>query len=409
MTPRSRLIRSASLLGGFLLVVGVAVVGIAAPASASTVTYKFTTAGTHVFSIPAGVTSVHVEGLGGTGGNGDPVESVAGAGALVAADIPVVGGETLYAVVGAHGAVNGGGANGGGDGGSFGAAGGGGGASDLRTAAADLTTRILVAAGGGGASAFGAGGAGGAPTGGDGPVGGGCGDPGATGATPTTFGTGGGGCDGSAGTDGSFGQGGTGGERESGNDGGGGGGGGWFGGGGGGPYGGGGGGSSMVTAAATASSFAVGTLGAAPYVSISFEITPEVMSVAVSPGTIVPDGTSTATVTATISDHLGNGAPGEAVVFSSSDPGQVFGAVTDVGDGRYTASVTSSTTRGTATITGTDVSTAGLSATTSLTQQDAELAATGSEPGITTGVALIFVVVGGALMGARRRLAGQPR
>ena len=48
--------------------------------------------------------------------------------------------------------------------------------------------------------------------------------------------------------------------------------------------------------------------------------------------------------------------PGEAVVFSSTDPGQTLGTVADGGDGAYTVEVTSSTTVGAATITATDES-----------------------------------------------------
>jgi len=398
MTPRRRVTRAVAILGSFVLGVGIAVVGVAAPANAYTITQTFTTAGAHSFTVPAGITTMHVEALGGTGGNGWDTR-VAGAGALVTADVPVTGGATVFALVGGNGEVNGGGANGGGSGGNFGSAGGGGGASDVRTAAADLTTRLVVAAGGGGTSAFSSGGNAGTPDGADGAAGGGCADPVATGATTSTFGTGGGGC-GFDGTDGSSGQGGTGGERQAGNNGGGGGGGGWFGGGGGGAFGGGGGGSSFVTASATASAFALGSVGDAPYVTVSFVVIPSVMSVAVSPSSIVPDGSSTATVTATVTDDFGNGVPGEVVTFSSTDLGQVFGAVTDHGDGTYSATVTSSTTAGVATITGTDTST-DLSATAALTQA-AVLAATGSDPGFAPGLALLLVLVGGALVVIRR-------
>jgi len=164
--------------------------------------------------------------------------------------------------------------------------------------------------------------------------------------------------------------------------------------------GGGGGGSSFVTVTATASAFALGSVNDAPFVTISFVVTPSVMSVAVSPSSIVPDGSSTATVTATVTDDFGNGVPGEVVTFSSTDPGQVFGAVTDGGDGTYSATVTSSTTAGVATITGTDTS-ADLSATAALTQA-AALAATGSDPGFAPGLALLLVLVGGALVVIRR-------
>ena len=69
------------------------------------------------------------------------------------------------------------------------------------------------------------------------------------------------------------------------------------------------------------------------------------------PDSIAADGNSTSTATATVADGFGNPVPGEAVVFSSTDPGQALGTVSDGGDGTYTVEVTSSTTVGAATIT----------------------------------------------------------
>src|SRR4051794_3161999 len=101
------------------------------------------------YVVPAGATSVHVTAIGGHGGAG--VGSAGGAANLVAADIPVTGGQTLYVEVAGNGkdsndATNPGqgGFNGGGNG-----AGGGGGASDVRTAprTAGLTpidSRLIV-------------------------------------------------------------------------------------------------------------------------------------------------------------------------------------------------------------------------------------------------------------------------
>lgn len=96
------------------------------------------------------------------------------------------------------------------------------------------------------------------------------------------------------------------------------------------------------------------------------------ISVAVSPGSIPPDGQSTTTATAVVSDG-GTPESGDAVSFSSSDPGQSIGAVTDNGDGTYTATITASKTAGNATITATDATPGtAVSATTTLTSAGGE-------------------------------------
>ncbi|MGN6868890.1 MAG: invasin domain 3-containing protein [Solirubrobacteraceae bacterium] len=75
-----------------------------------------------------------------------------------------------------------------------------------------------------------------------------------------------------------------------------------------------------------------------------------------SPSSIVADGTSQSTATATITDALRHPIAGEQVSCSSSDDGDRFGAATDNHNGTYTATITSSTTAGTPTITATDSS-----------------------------------------------------
>jgi Glycine rich protein len=154
----------------------------AAPARAETATF-LPTGAEQIFTVPAGVTSIHVIAVGGRGG-ADPLGgSVGGYGAVVSADLPVTPGQVLYVQVGANGgdgslvpSFNGGGA--GGDATSGGDGGAGGGASDVRTApraaGSSLLTRLITAAGGGGGgsgtSLEGDGGAAGAP-GGEGPSG----------------------------------------------------------------------------------------------------------------------------------------------------------------------------------------------------------------------------------------------
>lgn len=223
----------------------------ASSAAAATQTFKYT-GSEQTFTVPAGVSTVHVLAIGGQGGKSG---AQGGSPAEVQGDLTVKPGQTLYVEVGGEGggggeAVNPGGFNGGGEG-----AGGGGGASDVRMAPRSSglfpDTRLIVAAGGGGAGSFGLEGAG--PGGNAEEAGGSI--PNNEGGGAGTAGSGGsggsGGC--TAGFAGELGLGGAGGNCESSNIGGGGGGGGYYGGGGGGAGasfggGGGGGGSSLVPA-----------------------------------------------------------------------------------------------------------------------------------------------------------------
>ena len=137
-----------------------------AQAVAGTDTVTFTTAGEHVFVLPAGVDRLRVVAIGQAGAAGQTAGGAGGLGAEVAGGLKVEPLSSYYAVVDV------------GSGGSGVAwskwGGAGGGASDLRTCSASaeschgggtsLDSRLLVAAGGGGGgsgSAFGPGGAGG--------------------------------------------------------------------------------------------------------------------------------------------------------------------------------------------------------------------------------------------------------
>ena len=245
-----------------------------AGAWASTVTFEYT-GGEQTFTVPAGVTKVHMVAAGGAGGLAWRGQNLT-FGATVTADLPVTPGQVLYVEVAGGGknaqrsAIPGGadGFNGGANAGwgyDATASGGGGGASDVRTsprsAAGSLASRLLVAGGGGGSATCALGGDAGL-------AGGTCllSPPGATSGGAGTLTAGGSGglgySDAEAGSPGALGLGGAGGQgtvnmRFAG-DGGGGGGGGYFGGGGGGGSGGdsfspppwegsGGGGSSFVT------------------------------------------------------------------------------------------------------------------------------------------------------------------
>ena len=128
--------------------------------AAETVTARFTFTGAEqAFVVPAGVTTLAVRAVGGTGkGGGAPAEAKG--------NISVTPGQSLYVEVGGSPTGRAGGFNGGGQGGNS-TAGGGGGASDVRTVArassGTLTSRLIVAGASGGASSTGnAGGAAGA-------------------------------------------------------------------------------------------------------------------------------------------------------------------------------------------------------------------------------------------------------
>lgn len=262
---------------------------LAQQASAATRTFV-STGGEQTFTVPAGVSLLHVLAVGAKGGKGtDQGMKKGGPGGFgdrLEANLAVTPGEALFVEVGGAGAAGatggGGGFNGGGssNNGDFNSAGGGGGgATDIRTcsrlaakcagALNTLSSRLLVAGGGGGGGDIGRMEQ---PDGGDGGDAGRNGQPGQslgcnTGSTPGGGGMTGsetaGGAGGSAGNDeppagnpGTLGQGGAAGTGGSNSQPGGGGGGGYYGGGAGGSAngcagGGGGGGSSLVAAMST--------------------------------------------------------------------------------------------------------------------------------------------------------------
>ncbi|MER7959884.1 PxKF domain-containing protein [Streptomyces sp. NPDC096030] len=178
------------MLGAAVMCAG-AVTFTAGPASAAagSQTFSFTGA-VQGFTVPAGVTSLHIEADGAQGGQNG------GLGAHVVSDLAVTPGQELDIYAGGAGGVVSGGFNGGGAGhtdpGLAFHSGGGGGASDVRPAGGSLADRLLVAgAGGGSAGGFGM----------TGPAGGNAGAPG---------GEGNGGFPGGAGTAAAGGQGGEG-------------------------------------------------------------------------------------------------------------------------------------------------------------------------------------------------------
>jgi hypothetical protein len=135
-------------------------------AAAAATSQSFTTPGATQFTVPAGVTSISIDAVGGQGGGGlltTPFRCQGGAGSRVRGAMAVTPGQSFWVVVGGAGGdatppahSSAGGYNGGGNGRSeqWGS-GGGGGASDIRTLpiGSGLTptdSRLLVAGGGGG-------------------------------------------------------------------------------------------------------------------------------------------------------------------------------------------------------------------------------------------------------------------
>ncbi len=247
-----------------------------AQAAASGVTFT-STADEQMFVVPAGVTSLSVDAIGGSGGCA--VGAQAGLGAEVVGAVPVTPGQTLYVEVGGDGTTSSGGFNGGGAPGGATTAGGGGGATDVRTTPAagsgSLASRLVVAGGGGGGGGNNAicggdadstrGSSASATSGGPGTVAG----PGMHGVTSACPPAG-------DGHDGVQATGGAGGSAAACADKGGGGGGGLFGGGGGaaGTVGAGGGGGSSGAPGASAATVAVSPVGSEPKVTLSYNLAP---------------------------------------------------------------------------------------------------------------------------------------
>lgn len=299
------------------------------------------------FTVPAGVSSVHVRAVGAAGEAGVTFTPFSeggpgGDGAVVVGQLPVTPGEVLYVEV-ADGRENGGGVGGP-------AAGSGGGASDLRTVPAEsvgsLESRLLVAGGGGGGGSVtegssGRGGDAGSP-GGDGIDGerggpwGALASAGGGAGTLTAGGAGGEDCQPGefwSGGEGGLGDGGDGGEGAGSPASGGGGGGGYWGGGGGegtcgffGPFGGGGGGggggSSFVEEEASIASFGVASGSTAPSVTISYRTpataTPSASAI-VFPATQALD-TVSAPETVTLTNTGGTALVLDSETFADSSP-----------------------------------------------------------------------------------------
>ncbi len=111
------------------------------------------TGGMQTWTVPAGVTSIFVQGWGAQGGSGanggSGTGGSSGLGGYAEGNLAVIPGQVLNIFVGGQGSTPNGGFNGGANGGSTNA-GGGGGASDIRLGGTAPANRILTAGGGGG-------------------------------------------------------------------------------------------------------------------------------------------------------------------------------------------------------------------------------------------------------------------
>ena len=299
-----------------LSVAALAAIAPGAALAATPTTFSYT-GSVQTYTVPAGVTAINVNAVGGTVGTSGPL---GGRGAVVTSDIPVTPLETLYVYVGGDGSI--GGFNGGGSS-QYGSAGGG--ASDVRTVAGDLTTRLLVAGGGGGGSGYV-----GQPPGGD------AGNPN---GQPSIGNCGGGGGTQSAGgasscgpgNSGSLGQGGTVSTSWNGGAGGG----GYYGGGTGGFSGGGGGGSDYVAAGPSLASYGLDatstpSVAIQPVVavatspsSLTFPGTPKQSTSAPQTVTLTNDNAASVTVTGESLDYS-NGQTGDDYFISSSTCGGII-------------------------------------------------------------------------------------
>ncbi|WP_406190500.1 PxKF domain-containing protein [Streptomyces sp. NBC_01017] len=149
MSRRTRLV--GSVTGSLILTAGICTVGAGTASAAEPVaeTFGYTSAA-QSWTVPAGVTSIHVVADGAQGGQNG------GVGARVASDLAVTPGQHLDIYVGGAGGTRNGGFNGGGQGGKslwvLPDSGGGGGASDIRPSGGDPLARLMVAAGGGGSA-----------------------------------------------------------------------------------------------------------------------------------------------------------------------------------------------------------------------------------------------------------------
>jgi hypothetical protein len=159
--------RRRSTAGAGLGALMLALLLVGGTAQAATTTFSFTGA-EQTFTVPQGVTSLHVVAVGGRGGPGfGPLGGQGAPGVTATADLAVTPGTPLYVEVGgnggggqemgltAAGGFNGGGIGGASGGGSCDGAGGGGGATDVRTiprsaGMASLASRLITAGGGGG-------------------------------------------------------------------------------------------------------------------------------------------------------------------------------------------------------------------------------------------------------------------
>lgn len=364
MLPMSRRWGTRALTVLALTASSLVVGGVSTSVSAAELSKTFSTVGASTWTVPAGVNEVQIEAIGGAGGKNRPSGSEAplpgGRAAEVAATISVAPGQVLNIHVGGNGADGANFGQGGENGGSTPRfwAGGSGGATDVRTGGDALSHRILVAAGGSGsllnivgsdAHAAGSGIQLGWPT----PCAvnratPGSASAGGAGGTATGCGYGNAPKAGGAGTAGAGGAGGADFQWESTPyEGGGAGAGGYFGGGGGSSLGTGAGGSSLVPSGSRNQSIGLAGAGSTPQVTLTWLT--QVRSLNFSGGTSVPaDGQSTSTITFTPRDR--NDATVSGVVPTATTDLGTLSAVTSLGNGSFSVTLTAPAVSGTASV-----------------------------------------------------------
>jgi hypothetical protein len=83
--------------------VTLAAAGLGPQAARADIVTFLPTGGEQTFTVPAGVTSLHMIAVGGKGGAGGTSGGAGGFGGLVSADVPVTAGQVLYVEVGGKG------------------------------------------------------------------------------------------------------------------------------------------------------------------------------------------------------------------------------------------------------------------------------------------------------------------
>lgn len=116
------------------------------------------------------------------------------------------------------------------------------------------------------------------------------------------------------------------------------------------------------------------------------------------------DGTATTTLTAHVTNSIGQAISGHTLLFWSSDSGERFGLVSDTGTGDYTVTLTASRHIGSATITATDASVPTVTNGTVVITQLPRIVKTRFDSGNAVLVGLVTLIAAACLAVALRRI-----